>query len=803
MFRRLTRRLGLVAWQRPWALLGLAALASGPAAWQASRIRLDTDLKRLLPQDSRAVRWSRELEATVGDGGYFSLIFEGADGAALDRAAAEAARAAAALPGVLSVEYRNPVEFVRRYKYMLVPSRRLDDVLERVNRLEAEVSPFVEDLEEEGKAPAEGGVDAEEVDRQLERWVDLPETHRSADGRLRGVLVWPRRSVTSLGAIRDLYARLDSIVSDEARRSGARGGISGSLRSKVDTYLQIRDDLNRSGAAAGAGILLVLLLAFRSLRVLPIVLAPVGTGLLWSYGLVPGLVGDLNLITSFLLMVLFGTGIEFSVHLVERFRNELASGDPAAALETTFASTGRSILTSGFATTLGMAVLLFSRFRGFSEFGLIAATSIVAIFLSMFVVLPPLLVLGARHGLVRPLRAGEHGCRRFPGGTGTLAVLAAVALAGGAATRLRFDYDFENLQAEVPGAAAMKEKHREVYPGFSAPAAVYAVRDLPTLDGALALLEGARAAKPDTIGSVVSVRDFAPGPQEWQSRRALVSELQDRLSAAWTRRVKDPQKQRWIQDLRAFVPPEEPPAPEDLPPELRRRVAPRDESGGWTLAVNTAGRPRDGRMAMAFTEALYALPMPDGVRGPTGDKPVFAEILWLVTEEGPFLVGGTLLGVFALVLADRRRTGEALWVMLPLVSGLLLTLGGMVALGWKLNFFNIVVLPNLIGNAVDNGVHWYRRWTETGHATADVQEELSGALTASAATTTIGYAGLTLAHHAGLRSIGATAILGFACLWFTGVVLMPGVLALRTRRADGRAAAAPPGKDIDTPRVQP
>ena len=365
MFRGFARRLARIAARRPWAILALAALACVPAGWQATRIRIDTDLKRLLPTDSRAVRWSRELETTVGDGGYFSLIFEGDDEAALDRAVLGTARVVAALPEVRAVEYRNPVDFVRRYKYMLVSSWRLDDVLERVNRLEAEVSPFVEDLEKEDTAPAEGGVDEDEVDRQLERWVDPPETHRSPDGRLRGVLVWPRRGVTSLGAIRDLYARLDSIVSDEARRCGVRGGISGSLRNKVDAYLQIRDDLNRCGAAAGAGILVVLLLAFRSLRALPVVLLPVGTGLLWSYGLVPGLVGDLNLITSFLLMVLFGTGIEFSVHLVERFRNELTSADAATALETTFASTGRSIVTSGLATTLGIAVLLFSSFRGF------------------------------------------------------------------------------------------------------------------------------------------------------------------------------------------------------------------------------------------------------------------------------------------------------------------------------------------------------------------------------------------------------------------------------------------------------
>lgn len=795
MFERAVRSLCRLALRRPGLLLALAALASLPAAWQASRIRLDTDLKRLLPRDSPAVRWSRELESTVGDGGYFSVIYEADDAVALEAAVAETDAAVSALPDVQSVERRNPVEFVRRHKYLLVPAARLEDVVDRVNRLEAEVSPLVEDLvgEDEAGPGGQPRADPAEVERQLERWLDLPEDHQSPDGRLRGLVVRPRKAVTSLGAIRDLYSRLDAVVQSTASRHRVWGGISGSLRSKVDVYLQIRDDLNRSGTVATVGILATLLVAFRSLRVLPVLLLPLLAGLLWSYGLVPALVGDLNTITSFLLMVLFGMGVEFSIHLVKRFQHELARAPLDEALSETFLSTGRSILTSGLATTLGMAVLLFSRFRGFSEFGIISGTSILAIFLAMFVVLPPALVLGTRLRLVRAREEGEGGFRRVPGGAVTAAILAVTVLAAGAAgRRLSFDYDFQNLQAEVPAAAVAKEKHREVYPGFSAPAAVYVARDLEALDAALAVVEKAKAAHPDVIGTVSSLRDFLPGPEEWQRRRALLSELQDRLGAAWTRRVKDERQQRWIRDIVAFVPPAAPPRLEEVPPEVLRRVSARDGSG-FVLSLDTAGRSRDGLMAMAFTELLYGLHMPEGVRGPTGDKPVFAEILWLVTEEGPWLVGATFLGIFLLVLADRRSLGESLWVVAPLVAGILLTLGGMVALGWKLNFFNIVVLPNLIGNAVDNGVHWFRRWQETGRDTEAVQDELAGPLTASASTTVMGYAGMVLAHHAGLRSIGDLAVLGLFCCWFTGVALMPGLLSLLARRRPAVEASAAPG----------
>jgi predicted RND superfamily exporter protein len=795
LFERVVRRLCRTSLSRPWLLLGACAALCVPAASEARRIRLDTDLKRLLPEDSLAVRRSHGLESVVGgDGGYFSVLFEGPDHPVLVRALDAAAARISAVPAVGSVETRNAVEFIRRYKYLLVSSDRLREVQERIDRLEREVNPFVESLEDEEEAPADRKGRDEDLEREVKRYLDLPELYQSEDGRIVGMLVRPRLGITSLGATRDLCARIEGIAAEVGRRHGVWAGVSGSLRNKVDIYTQIREDLNRSGTISTAGILLTLVLAFRGPRVLPVVLLPLLVGLLWSYGLVPTMVGDLNTITSFLLMVLFGMGVEFSIHLVKRFQHELRERPLEDALFETFRSTGRSILTSGFATTLGMAVLMFSAFRGFSEFGIISATSILAIFLSMFVVLPPALVLGTRSGLVRPRLLDEKGPALLPPRWVTAAVVLAV-LAGGAAagSRLSFDYDFANLQAEVPAAALVKEKHRAVFSGVSAPAAVYAARDLPALDAALDRLRRAKAAEgaDPVMGTILSVRDVVPEAGELTVRRELLADIQDRLRAPWTGRVKDQTQQRWIRDIREFVPPEEPPALAGLPDTLRRRLATRDDSGGWIVSVDTAaGRSKDGRVAMTFTRRLYDLVMPEGVDGPTGDKPVLAEILWIVTSEGPWLVGLTFAGIVALVFFDRRSAPETAWVVMPLAAGLLLTLGGMVALGWKLNFFNIVVLPNLIGNAVDNGVHYFRRWIETGLDTRGVQRELAGALSASAGTTVMGYLGMAFAHHAGLRSIGLLAVLGLGCCWFTGVVLMPGTLDWLAARRRHRVPAA-------------
>ena len=104
-----------------------------------------------------------------------------------------------------------------------------------------------------------------------------------------------------------------------------------------------------------------------------------------------------------------------------------------------------------------------------------------------------------------------------------------------------------------------------------------------------------------------------------------------------------------------------------------------------------------------------------------------------------------------------------------------------VALGWKLNFLNIVVLPAMIG--VDDGVHYYRRWDESGRDSARTYREMFEPLTVTTLTTIMGYGGLT-AHHPELRSTGSLGVLGLVCRWLTALKLLPGLLSWRYRRTD-------------------
>lgn len=769
--------------ERPVAWFVTTALATVPALVLLGSLELDTNLIRLLPRHSRASMATRTLEPVIGGDSYFAVIVEGDDTEQLLSAVRETAARVAAIDGVRSVEYHNPVGFIERYLYLLVPSYYLELLTDMVFDWQAEVNPFLDDLggDEDAEESYGEAQDRKDIEDQLQLYTDLPEFHQSSDGRFRGMLVRPARGTTSLGEARKLFQRLEQVAAEIAQEYDVETDVSGSLRNKVDEFDVILGDLNRSGTFAGIAIVLVLLVSFRSITVLPVLLYPLAVGLVWAFATVPNTVGALNTISVFLALVLFGMGIDYSIHIVKRFQAELSHLEPAEALRETYLSTGSSVIVSGVTTTLSLGILAWSDFRGFSDFGIIGGISILMVLLAMVTVMPATLVLGHRFGLVKPVAHRDLGTR--PAGRGVTVLLGGlvVVAAAFAVVGLAFDYDFGKLKADIPNSAAAKERLRQVYPTSRTPGAIYVAADLESLDEALAVVEARRGTSGSTIGRVTSIRDFAPTRRQTHERLELIDGIREETRGSWTRRIEDEEKQGWIDDLQAWQPPPAAAGVDDVVEILRSSLEANDGSGEWLLGVYPNVPRSDGKNAMAFTTELYELQMPEGVRGPAGETPVFGELLFLVIAEGPWLVGLTFLGIFLMVAVYYRSVKDALWILLPLGSGLVITLGIMAATGVKLNFFNIVVIPALLGMGVDHGVHYYGRWKELQRNTVVAHAELLAPLSICTVTTMIGYAGMILANHQGLRSIGIVACIGLASIWATSLILMPGLLGWRDR----------------------
>ncbi|PSQ35253.1 Patched family protein [Halobacteriales archaeon SW_10_66_29] len=128
-----------------------------------------------------------------------------------------------------------------------------------------------------------------------------------------------------------------------------------------------------------------------------VTLVPVLLTVSWVFATMVLLDIPLNLVTSIVASLAIGLGVDYSIHVSERFRTELAAGRSVEdAILTTIRGTGGALLGSATTTVLGFGVLAFALLPILQQFGTIMAVMIVYAFLAAIVVLPSLLVLWTR-----------------------------------------------------------------------------------------------------------------------------------------------------------------------------------------------------------------------------------------------------------------------------------------------------------------------------------------------------------------------------------------------------------------------
>lgn len=310
-----------------------------------------------------------------------------------------------------------------------------------------------------------------------------------------------------------------------------RLGYSGRLVMLGQPLLQAQEEAETVRDAALStvlSILLVLLLlvhGFREIARPRLAFCSLMFALLWSTGWAALAVGELNIITVNFLSITVGLGIDFSIHYLARYAEEREGGREALdAMAATWRSTGMEILIGALATSLAFVALLLTDFQAVKELGLITGVSIMLCFVSVVLLLPPLIFWheernGFSHLNVNStpwLSVMERWLRANP--RKSLAAGLVVTLVTGLfGLRTRFDYNLLNLQSDT-FEAVLYEKES----GFSTLAA-YVIAD----DADDALVLKGQLEKLPTVSRVTTVADLFP--RETGQKEALVRSIVDRV----------------------------------------------------------------------------------------------------------------------------------------------------------------------------------------------------------------------------------------------------------------------------------
>ncbi len=816
-----------------WLVLLAAAALSALAYSALGRLKLDTSLEALMPDGVASVEnLHRVLEKTGSFASAMVVITSNGrengeeDGEEDGREAG--ARFAAGLRDkilaefdwVASADYGEDISLFARHRLLYLEAGELRALEARLEEraAEADVSLFSEfagipvtiHLRSEPVYPA---ISTAEIEREIADITGGEEEISAASsngdnrrlfqasngngGTVTLLVVWPRPANSGLGASKRIIDDLNRAISEmDAGLYGANleARVGGRIYNRMVQFNAVISDVSTSGIWSFSLIALLLVATFRSLTSLVLVALPLVVSILWTMALAALVIGGLNLVTVFLVLILFGLGVDFGIHNLARFSETRAGGGSLEeALSAVFRHTGRASVVAALTTAAGFYALMITDFRAFWEFGLIAGTGILLAFLAMYVLFPSLLVLADKMSLAPAPGSGREmgapmwaAAVRHPRAALSATVVLAIAAALWA-TSAGFEKDFGRLQAARSAEHnAMQANISRVFPDGT-DRAVLIVETTGEVRAILEYFEAYMAADTDTptIKKVESFYSYAPLPEVQAERLAIIAGIRKRVRELG---LAPPGDAAGGDDWRRYLEIGGI-APEDLPSGLKRMFTgiggPEDEGtgsegvGGHLIYIFNSVSMNQADLARQFADDIRTIRVGGRSYYPATEGLVFVDMLELMKGDALkaiLAVVGTTVAALMLFFRSWRKT---LLVLVPPALGLLLLFGVMGWAGLRLNIFNMVILPAIIGIGVDNGIHILHRLSEErGPVEKDslsrVMRTTGRAAAVTTLTTMLGFSGMLAASMGGLKSLGIVATLGFgACLLATFMALPP------------------------------
>jgi uncharacterized protein len=178
-------------------------------------------------------------------------------------------------------------------------------------------------------------------------------------------------------------------------------------------------------------------------------------GLAYTMAFTTRVIGHLNILTITFVPILIGLAIDYGVHLISRYEEELRRGKTQeAALTKAMIYTGQGIFTGALTTAGAFLAMALTDFKGIQEMGIICGGGLIICFIPMMTLLPVLLLRGRQNvidheqGNIAERRARIENIWLQRPITVTVITVVLCALAATQIRKVYFDYDLLNMQSE-------------------------------------------------------------------------------------------------------------------------------------------------------------------------------------------------------------------------------------------------------------------------------------------------------------------------------------------------------------------
>lgn len=819
----------------PFHVICVALLLGTIATFYALRLSVDTDIANLLPSTHPNVIALNQLQEISGGETEMKVAVMSPDfeaNVALANLLAEKSLELYYPRGGYNffsrAEFRRDTDILKDNALYIATLSELEEIIqfleEEIETARQEANPFFVDFFDdfddlENGDESDGG--SKGMDGFREVYDDLipSEFPVSEDSTLVILTLYPAGSQSNIRYLEDLFIAYGELVESidlAAFHPEMQVEFGGRLKRHLNEFESIMNDVFSSFALGVSGVILLVMLYFSiktwinyrrgdknkqryrlisHLIRIPVPVLVIGIplllSLLWTFGITYLVLGVLNTMTSVLFVILFGLGIDYGIHYYARYIELRASGKriERSVIEA-YRKTGNAILVSAVTTALALFVLMFAEFRGFSEFGFIAGLGILLALAAMLFVMPAILVLFDKwHWILlikRSPKVNRYGSKNrafaFARPIVSAGVLLSVVILFFSGS-LRFEYQFNKLEPVFEEYETFRDLIREVEDGTTRrnPAFIVADSDEDVFE-VLDIVRERQRRNPETmILDVESIQERFPPTEEMAFEKlALIERVRDLLSNSFLVN----QESELLDILRRGSQTTQPLEQEVIPDYLINRFTTRSGEIGRFVIIYPGESLADGRRSIEFKNELSEIELESGrVYHAASTSIVAATMLEMMRDESPWMVAATFFVVLLIVLFSFRSLKWSLIALIPLVIGLIWLFGIMLLFDLRFNFYNLVVLPAILGIGCDNGIHLAHRFRDEGRRNrGEVLSSTGQHITIGSFTTMLGFAGLIFTTHPGLQSIGVMAVAGIGMTLFTALTLLPSIVQVLDER---------------------
>ena len=201
----------------------------------------------------------------------------------------------------------------------------------------------------------------------------IRERYLTSDGT-EAIYIMPKISIWERPALTQFITELRSVEPT----------ITGNPVQMYETLERVRQGYTRSAAYAFIAIFLITLIDFRSIRYSLLCTASIGISLIWLFGLMSATGLMFNIANLIAVPIILGIGIDSSIHVYHRFREE-------GRIDGVFGDTGKAILLTNFTTILGFSGMALSRHQGLASMGQILILGLGLCVIASLVIWPVML----------------------------------------------------------------------------------------------------------------------------------------------------------------------------------------------------------------------------------------------------------------------------------------------------------------------------------------------------------------------------------------------------------------------------